>query len=305
MKRNTKGLIYALTAQLWWGIAPLFWHLLIGVNSFEILLHRIVWSFVLCAVIFTATGKWKEFFEVFKCKKDACVLMCSAALIAVNWGTYIYAVTNEKTIEASLAYYICSILTVLAGAAFFHEKINKMKLTAIVFAFLSIAVLTVYIKTLPYVALIIAVSFLFYSVAKKLICVSNGIYMTAIETMFLTPFAIAAFFIMRAKGLTVFGNDRVVDIYLILSGAVTAIPLFLYNAAAQNSLLSTVGFLQYINPSIVFLIGVYVFKEPFDKVRFLSFILVWTAIVFYSLSYREKSSNKALKGHHSLLRLHR
>ena len=303
MKSNTKGFIYALAAQLWWGIAPLFWHLLKDVNSFEILLHRIIWSYVLCAIIITATGKWKGFFDVFKCKKDVYTLMCSAALIAVNWGTYIYAVTNEKTVEASLAYYICSVLTVLAGAAFFHEKINKMKFTAILLAFLSIIILTVYIKTPPYIALIIAVTFLFYGVAKKLISVSNAIYITAIETMFLMPFAIAAFFIMRANGLTVFGNHMVVDIYLILSGAVTAVPLFLYNAAAQNILLSTFGYLQYINPSIVFLIGVYVFREPFDKVRFLSFILVWTAIIFYSLSYRVKSSNKALKEHHPHLRL--
>lgn len=293
MERNVKGLVYGLSAQLWWGLAPLFWHLLKNVNAFEILLHRIFWSFILCAAIITFTGKWKDIFAVFKNKKDLMLLICSSVLINANWGTYIYAVNSGKALESSLAYYICSVLTVLAGAVFFREKINKLKLAAIAFAFASIFVLTFYIKSLPVVTVIISISFLFYGVAKKLVSVNNPVYIITIETMLSAPFAAAVFFIMKSHGLTAFGEDTSTDVLLMLSGPVTAVPLFLYNAAAKHISLSTFGFFQYINPSIVFLIGVFVFGEPFDKIRFISFLLVWIAIIIYSLSFRKKSSNTA------------
>lgn len=282
-----RGMLFAFAAYMLWGLFPLFWMLLIHVNSLEILVSRIVWSFFFTTLFVLLIGQRKQLkqdlVQLWSNKADLTRLFAASFIISVNWFCYIWAVNNGKVLETSLGYYINPILSVIFGVFLFKEKLSRTTILAVSIAALSVLILTINYGTVPWISLTLAFSFAIYGVLKKKI-VLDATRGLAIETLFILPFALLAYYFLWNEGVVSFGQvDWQTNILLMLGGIFTAIPLILFAKGAQLVPLYIMGFIQYFSPTITFLLGVFYFKEAFTKVEFMAFACVWLAIVVFSL----------------------
>ena len=278
-----KGILFAISAYAIWGTFPLYWKLLSHVSPLQILAHRILWSFVFLALVILF-GRNQNFLPYVKTPKVLAILSVSALLIAANWGVYIYAVNNHQIVEASLGYYINPIVNVLLGIVFLKERLNRLQGTALLFALCGLCYLTFTVGKLPVVSLLLAGTFSLYALIRKKANLQSmpGLL---IETMILVPIAIAYIFYTIRAGTTYYLKGSLQDdILLMIAGPVTAIPLFLFGMAAPKIPLSSIGFIQYLSPTIQLLIGVLLFKEPFTHANIISFTLVWAGLAVYTYS---------------------
>ncbi|WP_342463225.1 EamA family transporter RarD [Ureibacillus sp. FSL K6-8385] len=288
MTEERKGMFNAIFAYAIWGVFPVYWKLLEHVNSLEILLNRIIWSFVFtCMFIFIISQK-KEFFQDLKSlwlnKKMFFGLMAASFVISCNWFLYIWAVTHEHVVETSLGYYINPLITVLFGVVFFKEHLSKGQIAAVFIAFTGVAIMAVRYGKIPWVALGIAFSFAIYGALKKKIQLDakRGL---AIETMFILPFALVLYiYLMSTNNTSFLQLDWKTDLLLIFGGVVTAYPLILFAKGAKALPQSILGFIQYLAPTLILILGAAVYGEPFTTVELISFGFIWVAIVVFSLS---------------------
>ena len=290
-----KGLLFALAAYFIWGIFPLYWKMIDHIPAMQILAHRILWSFVFLAIIIVI-GRNQNFLQYLKNKRVMLLLTASAILIAANWGIYIYAVNNNQIVEASLGYYINPIINVMLGMLFLKERLNKIQVAALLFALAGIAWLTFSVGKLPVISLLLAFTFGFYALIRKKANLQSmpGLL---IETMVLVPVALAYLLFIAKAGSGAFLSGSVQDdIFLIVAGPVTAIPLFLFGIAAPKIPLSTMGFIQYFSPTIQLLIGVIIFNEPFTHANLVCFVLVWAGLALYSYSVVRQIRKNRLPG---------
>ena len=282
MNQFSYGILAIITACIIWGFVPVYYKLLTHVPPFELLAHRTIWSFLFFFVILIYNGKLSELWtSVFVSKEYRAFVMISALLIAINWFFFIFAIQTNNATEASLGYFIMPLVTVVWGLIIFKEKLSQVQWFAVALAAVAILILTVGLTSAPWIALILAVSFSFYAVLKKRIKISPMVSVTA-EVLILIPLALLIILYFHQGQGGSFGVDFLTSFLLALSGPLTAAPLILFSYGALRVELSTVGILQYINPSLQFFCAAVIFLEPLTIWHLLSFPMIWTALALYS-----------------------
>ncbi|MBW2594322.1 MAG: EamA family transporter RarD, partial [Deltaproteobacteria bacterium] len=278
-----KGVLCGVSAFLIWGLSPLYWKLLSAVPAFEIINHRIIWSFLFLVPLLVIKRRWGEISAALLNPRTMSVLLLSSILVAFNWLLYIWAINHDRVLQASLGYYINPLVNVLLGMLFLKERLRRAQIFAFVLAAAGVLYLTLHYGKFPWISLTLAFSFGFYGLIHKIIPVGS-LAGLSIETLLLSVPASIWLFHLNRSGVGAFLNSGgILDLILVGAALVTALPLLLFTQGTRRLNLSTVGFLQYIAPTCMFLLGVFVFKEPFAKAQVISFILIWTALVVYSL----------------------
>jgi len=278
------GLLYGILAYTAWGILPLYWKLLDEIPATQILAHRIFWSFVFVIVLLLASHNWKKVIVICKNKKNVLLIFLCACFVTINWGTYIWAVNSGHVVESSMGYYINPLVVFLFSVTILREKLNHWQIAAIFLAAIGVLIITLQYGKIPWVALILAVSFAIYGLIKKLINV-DAMGGLALETAVIAPFALIYILFRESQGLGALGSAPPVTLLLLIgSGIITATPLLWFAQATRRLHFSTVGFLQYICPSLSLILGVFVFKEPFTTIHLLSFGFIWMALIIYTLA---------------------
>jgi chloramphenicol-sensitive protein RarD len=277
LNKQKLGLIYGVSAYLLWGLFPLYWPLLEPASSLEIVSHRAVWTMVFCLIVLYATKALKSTLATFKRPKVAAKLFATTILISINWLVYIWATNNGHVVEASLGYYINPLIVIAFGVILLKERMRPLQWTAVSIATIGVLVLTIDYGRLPWVALGLALSWGSYGLMKKQLGL-GALEGLAIETLIaFIPYCGYLVFI-GAKGEGQFGHGAGLTALLISAGAITAIPLLLFNGSTTRLPFTTIGLLQYITPTIQFSIGVWIRHEAMPTARWVGFIFIWMAL---------------------------
>ena len=280
---SRQGFLYGLTAYLLWGGFPLYWPLLEPAGSIELLAHRIFWSLVTLAVLVLVLRRRRQFAALFRDRRVFLLLSVAAAVITLNWGTYIYGVTNDRVVETSLGYFINPLVTVLMAVLILGERLRPLQWTAIGVGVLACLVLTVDYGHPPWIALVLACSFGTYGLAKKQ-AGAEAIESLTLETLLVTPLALGYLVWLSAQGESSYASEGAGHALLLMSaGLVTAVPLLCFGAAAIRVPMVTLGLLQYLAPILQFLLGVLWFHEDMSTGRWIGFALVWAALAIFTV----------------------
>ncbi len=278
-----KGLWFALGAYLTWGVFPIYWKLLKHVPAVELLSHRIIWSLVSLAVVLTIIRQWSAFRTAALDWKVIRIYAIAAVLIGANWLMYVWAVNAGFIVETSLGYFINPLLSVLLGVVFFRERLRPMQWVPIGLAAVGVIYLTILYGRLPWIALTLAFTFGFYGMTKKLAPLSSVYGMTMETGLLLIPALIYLIFVESTGSGAFLHTGLSADLLMIGAGLVTTIPLLMFASAARAIPLSTIGIMQYIAPTIQFLIGVFMFQEPFTFNQAIGFGIVWLALIIFTV----------------------
>jgi chloramphenicol-sensitive protein RarD len=264
-----------------WGFFPIYWKLLHDVPALQVIGHRIAWSFVLLIAIILATRQWKEFRSAALERKTIAIYSIAAVLLSINWLVYVWGVNAGFIVETSLGYFINPLISVLLGVVFLRERLRTMQWIPIGLAAAGVIYLTVTYGRLPWIALSLAVSFGIYGLVKKLAPLGS-LYGLTLETALVFPIALIYLSFVGFRGTGSFLEEGMLtDILLIGTGAVTSIPLLMFASAARQIPLTMIGVLQYVAPTLQFLIGVFLYHEPFDQSRLIGFSMVWLALIIF------------------------
>ena len=278
-----KGIMLTSLGSFWWGfIGVLYFEYVSFIGHVELVVHRCLWTAVLLLFTTTFLSKWNLFLIIIKNKSLLFYLFISGFLIFINWAVWIYAVATERIIDASFGYFIMPIISVLLGYIFFSEDLNKKRIFSILLVFVSIFTLIFFnYKSIPWVGLIVALSWAFYNLIRKKINVDTDIGLL-VESLFIFPFALIAFYIIAKNGLNNFNlSNPGFSIFLTLAGPMTVIPLFLYVRGVELIGLGPTGMIFYITPTLQFILGYFYYNEEFSLVKFISFIIIWIAVFIY------------------------
>jgi chloramphenicol-sensitive protein RarD len=277
------GVLYGIGAYGLWGIFPLYFKALKHVPPLEILCHRILWSLVLLMGLVWLRGSWSAGQQALRSRRTLLTLGATTLLIAGNWLVYIWAVTNDLVLQASLGYYINPLVNVLLGFVFLHERLRRWQTAAVVLAAVGVGYLTLAGRQFPGLAPFLAITFGAYGLLRKTVRVDALVGLT-VETALLAPAALIFLGYQMAHGHAVFLRDSLrVDVLLLLAGIVTATPLLWFTEAARRLRLATLGFLQYLSPTGQFLLAVLAFGEPFTLAHGVTFACIWAALLLYSI----------------------
>ena len=286
-RENTKGIYFTAGAYIFWGVLPIYWKFIDQISALEILAHRVIWSFIFVLLIVGILKRklLKNFFQVqMKQTKTWLGLFLASVLISINWFVYIFAVNTNHIVEASLGYFINPLVAVLLGVFVLGEKMNRWQAVSFVVAGIGVVYMSLSLGTFPWIAIILAVSFGFYGLSKKLIKV-DSILGLLLETLFIVPFALLFLAYLGINGQHSFATGSLkVDLLLLGSGIATALPLLWFGIGAKKIPLYLVGFLQYIAPTISLLLGVLIYGESFTKDHAVTFSCIWIALIIFSIS---------------------
>ena len=276
------GLFYAALAYTAWGLLPVFFKQLVQVNAFEIVMHRMVWSLVFLLCVLAVLKRWAWLRDLARQPRVLLAFAASALLLSVNWSVYVWAVQNAHMVDASLGYFILPLVNVALGFAFLNERPRPGQWLAVAVAAAGVLWLTVQAGRLPWVALVLAVTFGIYGLLRKLAKL-GALEGLTLETLLLWPLAVGmlAWWAWHGQGALVQGDPATLG-WLLLAGPLTAIPLLLFAAGARRIPMATLGILQYISPSLQMLLGVWLYGEAFEPARAIGFYLIWAALVLYS-----------------------
>ncbi len=278
---NNKGLLYALGAYLAWGLFPIYWKWLHDVPALQLLGHRIGWSFLMLAGVVYMTGQWKNFRATAINPATLRIYSAAAILIGINWLTYVWAVNAGFIVETSLGYFINPLLSVLMGVIFLRERLRPLQWIPVALAFIGVAYLAVAYGRLPWIALTLAFSFGTYGLVKKLAPLGS-LYGLTLETGILFLPALVYLIYMEFAGQAAFLHTPLtINLLLIGAGIATTVPLLMFASAAQRIPLSMIGIMQYIAPTIQFLLGVLVYKEAFSSTQAVGFGIVWLGLIIF------------------------
>ena len=274
------GLFYGLIAYGSWGLYPAYFPLLKPAGALEVLAHRIVWTMLLMAVVLVVLRRVPDLRSI--TRRTWLLLVAASALICVNWGVYVYAVSNSHVVDAALGYFINPLVSVLFGVAIFGERLSRAQVVAVLIAATAVIVMSVTAGTVPVIGLVLAFSFALYGAVKKVVPVDPGVSV-GLEAVIAAPFAIGVIAVLAVTGGGAVGNYGTGQLALmVLTGPITAIPLLCFAAAAQRLPLVTLGLLQYLTPSMQMILGVVVAHEPMPTARWIGFGLIWTALAVFS-----------------------
>ena len=282
-QKNTRlGVAFGLTAYLIWGSFPIFFKALEGAAPLEVVCHRIFWSVVFLFVLVTIRRQLGQVFLALRSRHNVLTLCGSTLLIATNWLVFIYAVQHGEVLQSSMGYFMTPLLSVLLGFIFLRERLNRWQLCSVLLALTGVLNLAFHHGQFPWIALVLATSFGLYGLLRKIARVEAMIGLT-VETLLLSPFALGylIYLSMQHEGAFLAGTLRL-DLLLPLSGIVTAIPLLLFVGAARRLQLASIGFLQYITPSLHFILAVGLYNEPFSRGHLISFLFIWAGLGVYS-----------------------
>jgi len=276
-----QGLLFAFAAYIMWGIAPLYFKALAGVDAVDILLHRVVWSFVFILLLIVGVTGFSKIKVLFKTPKKLGILAITSIVIAFNWLLFIWAVNNNHMLDASLGYYINPLLNVVLGTLFLGERLRKLQWVAVLIAFIAVMVEIISFGAIPWISLALASSFGVYGLLRKKISIDaiSGLF---VETLFLLPFALIYIFIIDDHSLALLTSNLQMTVLILSAGIVTTLPLLAFAAAAIRIPLSTLGFIQYIGPSLMLLLAVFLYDEPFAIQKAFTFALIWGALIVYT-----------------------
>lgn len=281
------GVLAAGLSYLIWGFLPLYWKAVGTVPAGEVLAHRIIWSLVFMIFLLLLLGKWKvvaaEIKAICRHKKQAAGVIIASVLISINWLIYIFAVESNHVVEASLGYYINPLFNVFLATFFLKERLNKAEWLSVAIAAAGVLWLTVYYGSFPWAALTLAATFGVYGLIKKKIPVGAWTGLT-LETFIMAPFALIFLFFFNSGAVPLAEEQLSTVLLLMGAGVVTAVPLLLFAAGTKRISFTLVGFLQYIAPTIMLLLGLFVFHEPFDASQLFAFSLIWVALIIFSWS---------------------
>jgi chloramphenicol-sensitive protein RarD len=280
---SRRGLVHGIAAYFLWGIAPMFWKLLPEVSWVELLAHRVVWGAIAFAVIAAAVGVGPVLREAARDRGTLAAMALSGAAVSINWGTFIWAVAHGHILDASLGYFINPLLTIGLGMLVLGERLRRLQWIAIAAAAIGVAIQTWHAGGLPWISLAVAGSFGIYGLIRKIARVDSLVGST-LETALLVPVGAAYLAILAHRGGGQLGHATTGTQLLVLStGAVTAVPLLLFNSAARRLPLSTLGFLQYLGPTCQFILAIAVYGEPFTAGQLIAFSWIWLGLAVFSL----------------------
>lgn len=303
-KDYRQGIISSLICNIWWGIMPIYWQLLRPINSWVIIFYRIVLVAVVCFAAALMIYDKKTIFEPLKDKKTVIRYVLAGILITANWSIYIWAVNANLVIQTCIGYYIEPLAICLFGIILFKDKMSKYKITAFALAALGVAAVIIYFKEIPLVALSLAATFSVYAAIKKNFAMPP-ILSLLYETIFLLPVGLAVVIYIEATGQgamnAVWGTESYKYWLLMLCGLFTAVPLVSFADAANKLNLFTVGLFNYISPTISLVIGIFLFKEPFEPIQLIAFAVIWIGLIFFSYGEYKESKEIEKKGESVLL----
>ena len=286
-----KGLMLTALGSLWWGVlGVIYFEFVSYIGHIEVVLHRTIWTSLFLILTTFYFTKWTIFFETIRNTKNLITLFFSGLLIFINWAVWIYAVSSDQIINASFGYFIMPILSVFLGYIFFKEKLNTKRVISIALVLISIFFLLLFnFQSLPWVGLIVALSWGFYNLLRKKINVDTDIGLL-IESLFILPFAIVAFYIISINGFNDFSiSNPSLSLLLLLAGPMTVIPLFLYVRGVELCGLGPTGMIFYITPTFQFILGYFYYDELFSINKLVSFIIIWIAVIIYLKDLQENS----------------
>ena len=286
-----KGLILTSLGSFWWGfIGVIYFKYVSFIGHVELVVHRCLWTAVMLFITTSIFSKWKIFFQIISIKKNLYGLFISGLLIFINWAIWIYAVATERIIDASFGYFIMPIISVMLGYIFFKENLNKKRTFSIILVLISIIILIFSdLKTFPWVGIIVALSWAFYNLVRKKINVDTDVGLL-IESFYILPFIVIIFYFITKNGLNDFSISNLqLSLFLILSGPMTVIPLFLYVRGVELIGLGATGMIFYITPTLQFILGYFYYNEDFSLLKFVSFIIIWFAVIIYLKDLYEKN----------------
>jgi len=277
-----RGTVYAVAAYLTWGLFPIYWRWLHSVPALQVISHRMLWSCLLLAAVLALTGRWRQFRASVLSARVIGFYLAAALLVGCNWLIYVWAVNAGHVVETSLGYFINPLLSVLLGVCFLGERLRPLQWLPLALAAVGVLLLALFYGRVPWIALSLGGSFALYGLVKKTAPL-NSLYGLTLETGLLFPLALVYLLYCQVDGQgALLHQGARIDALLIGGGLVTTVPLLLFAAAARRIPLSLIGVLQYITPTLQFLIGVLLFREPFSERQLLGFGLVWAALIIFA-----------------------
>ncbi len=291
------GVINALAAYFIWGFAPIYFKLLADIGAGEILMHRIIWSSVFLFLLVLFSKKWRVLVQLCKQPRVIAKLILSAAVLAINWLLFIWAVNNNHLLDASLGYFINPLFNVALGMLFFSERLRRNQKVAVILAAFGVVVQLFTVGSLPVISLVLASSFAIYGVLRKKMHVDTFVGLL-IESLLMLPIAIIYWlYFVESPTADLALNSNTLNFSLVMAGVVTTAPLLCFTAAAKRLTLSSLGFFQYIGPSIMFLLATFYYKESMQAAEFVTFIFIWLALALYSFdTYYTMKKLKLING---------
>ncbi|WP_271397226.1 EamA family transporter RarD [Salinicoccus roseus] len=297
MSENSKGIIFALGAYLIWGFLPIYWKQVEHISSYELIAHRVLWAFIFMIVFILVTNRMHLFYKdlkfIFRNKKKVIALFAASTVITTNWLLYIIAVNNGHILDASLGYYINPLISILIGFVILGERFSKSQWTAIIIVFLGVTYLAVGLGSAPWISLTLALSFSIYGLIKKVINM-DAVFALAVETFVLAPFALIYILFLEGSGGGNFGINAD-SLVMMGTGVITAVPLLLFSLGAQRIRLSLIGILQYFAPTIMLLLGVFMYDESFTDIHTVAYILIWSGLAIYTFSRIQEMRRQSAK----------
>lgn len=277
-----KGAIFACLAFFMWGLAPIYFKMIQHVSAFEILMHRVIWSVVFLIVVVSVLSYWDKIKRILIQPKLILMLVVTSTLLGFNWGLFIWAINNNHMLDASLGYYINPLLNVLLGMVFLNERLRKLQGAAVALAFTGVLLQLISFGSFPVVAFSLATSFALYGLLRKKLQV-DALPGILIEALILLPVALTYWWLMvPTETSNLAGNDWLTNVLLVSAGIVTTLPLLCFTGAAKRLQYTTLGFFQYIGPSLMFILAVVFYGEVFDAERVITFACIWSALAIFS-----------------------
>ena len=281
MTKVNKGLLFGVSAYIIWGLLPLYWKLVEEAGAYEILAHRGIWSLLICVSLLALRKQLKSAYEMVRSSRTFSLLFLASGLLTINWGVYIWSVTVNRVVEAALGYYITPLINVTFGVLLLREKLRPAQWIAVALAAAGVVILTLGYGSLPWIALVLAISWGSYSLIKKSLSL-GALETLSLETLFAFLPNLVFLLIIQGNGSAEFGSTWTISILLFGAGAATVIPLLLFNGSTTRLPLSTVGLLQYITPTIMFFIGIFINDEDISMTKVLGFAFIWLALAVLS-----------------------
>lgn len=292
------GILCAIAAYSMWGVAPLYFKQLMIIPAAEILMHRVIWSVLLLALLIAGLKQWDKVTAALRNRKVMQILFVAGLLLGANWLLFIWAINNNHILDASLGYYINPLINVFLGRLFLGERLRQFQKVAVVLAVVGVAILIFSYGHVPWIALVLAGSFSVYGLLRKRVAVDSlpGLF---IETLMLSPLALGYWIFFGSEYSQLTNNSVSLNVLILAAGVVTTAPLLCFTAAARRIMYSTLGFFQYIGPTLMFVLAVYLYGEPLEEARLVTFGFVWAALLVFSadsfVAYkRQKRARAAL-----------
>ena len=281
MTKFNKGLLFGISAYIIWGLLPLYWKLVEEAGAYEILAHRGIWSLLICISLLAFRKQLRSAYVMVRSSRTLSLLFLASGLLTINWGVYIWSVTVNRVVEAALGYYITPLINVTFGVLLLREKLRPAQWIAVALAAAGVVILTLGYGSIPWIALVLAISWGSYSLIKKSLNL-GALETLSLETLFAFLPNLVFLLIIESNGSAEFGSTWTISLLLFGAGAATVIPLLLFNGSTTRLPLSTVGLLQYITPTIMFFIGIFINNEDISMTKVIGFAFIWLALAVLS-----------------------